>query len=233
MVSMNTLAERMARAARELQGESDPQAMLQAAVRLAAENVGGSDAAAITIREPDGRLHTQAFTDELALRCDLLQYELGEGPCLDALESERLVATADLTEEARWPAWAKRVAEEHGVRSMLCIQLFTYGGTLGALNLYARRTDAFDDEAVEDAEALAAHIAVALAAARKEDEFAEALKSRTVIAQACGMLMERYGLDADRAFQVLVRVSSQGHVKVRDLARELVDTGRLPDVPDQ
>ena len=39
--------------------------------------------------------------------------------------------------------------------------------------------------------------------------------------------MERYELDSQRAFAVLARDDSRTNTKVRDLARELVDTGRL------
>lgn len=53
---------------------------------------------------------------------------------------------------------------------------------------------------------------------REVAELRQALESRTVIGQATGMLMERYKLDGDRAFKVLVRISRQSNVKVRDVA---------------
>lgn len=53
-----------------------------------------------------------------------------------------------------------------------------------------------------------------------------ALERRTVIGQATGIVMERFKLDADAAFGVLRRVSSQRNRKVIDIAEELVATGR-------
>lgn len=226
------MTERMAQAARDLRDGADPLATLQAAVRIAATNVGGCDAAGISVRESDGRLHTPAYTDELALAADTLQYELDEGPCLEAVREQGIVHGADLAADPRWPAWAPRVVEEYGARSVLCLRLVISGDPLGVLTLYARTPDAFGEEERDEAISLAAHIAVAVAAARREDELTEALGSRTVIAQACGILMERYQLDAGRAFQVLVRVSSQTHVKVRDIAAELVETGDLREAVD-
>jgi AmiR/NasT family two-component response regulator len=48
------------------------------------------------------------------------------------------------------------------------------------------------------------------------------------IGQALGMLMERYKLDADRAFEVLKRYSQDNNRKLHDVAQELIDTRKLP-----
>lgn len=223
-----SLAERMVEAARELQDEPDPQTTMEAGVRLAAENVRDCDAAGITLAYRAGRLDTPAYTHDMALAGDLLQYELGEGPCLDAIWHDTIVHSADLATDPRWPAWAPRVAREHDARSMLCFQLFTYGEKLGALNLYSRTPDAFDADDRDDGLALAAHIAVAIAAAQQVEQLSHALDTRTMIGQAVGILTERYQLDPPLAFQVLTRISSHTNTKLRDVARELIDTGELP-----
>jgi len=54
-----------------------------------------------------------------------------------------------------------------------------------------------------------------------------ALDHRTVIGQATGVIMERYGLDASTAFQALVRVSSDRQRKVHEIAKELVANGHV------
>lgn len=56
----------------------------------------------------------------------------------------------------------------------------------------------------------------------------EALECRTTIARAQGIIMERYEMDAGRAFDVLRRISNQSNVPVRDIADYLIDTRRLP-----
>jgi hypothetical protein len=49
-----------------------------------------------------------------------------------------------------------------------------------------------------------------------------AMRSRAVIEQAKGMLMQRYDLSADASWQVLRRLSAESNTKLRELARRLV-----------
>jgi GAF domain-containing protein len=218
----------MSAAARELQSETSPQVVLDVAARLAVENVKGCEAAGIVLIRRARVVETQAFTHEAARLGDALQQELGEGPGLDAIWEHRVVHSPDLAVDERWPRWAPRTAAEGGVGSLLCLRLFTTDDLVGGLNLYAFRPRAFDEAAVEDGVTLAAHIAVAVASARRIDQLNDALDSRTSIAAAVGILMQRFDLTYDRAFAVLGRISSQSNVKIRDLAAELVATGDLP-----
>ncbi|WP_375424397.1 ANTAR domain-containing protein [uncultured Friedmanniella sp.] len=50
-----------------------------------------------------------------------------------------------------------------------------------------------------------------------------ALRSRMVIGQAVGILMQRDGLDSDAAFAWLVDTSQRTNTKLREVARQLVD----------
>ena len=51
-----------------------------------------------------------------------------------------------------------------------------------------------------------------------------ALDTRNIIGQAQGILIERHGTDSDGAFEMLVRISQQSHLKLHDVARRLVET---------
>jgi transcriptional regulator with GAF, ATPase, and Fis domain len=228
-----SLAERMSRVARDLQDAPDPAATIRAAAILAEANVRGCDAAALSMIERHGRIETQAYTDEIALGGDLLQYTLGEGPCLTAVWEERVVHSTDLAADPRWPAWGPRVASQYGVHSILCFQLFNRADALGALNLYSRRRAGFDEQDLDDGLALSTHIAIAVTVAQKTDQLTRALDSRTLIGQAVGVVMERYQLDATAAFQVLARISSETNSKILEIARELIDTGRLPGTAER
>jgi hypothetical protein len=97
---------------------------------------------------------------------------------------------------------------------------------LGALNLYSRQGNAYTEDNLDEAIAIAAHAAVA--AAQHIDQLGIGMARRTLIGQAVGILMERYNLDADRAFSVLVRLSSTENRKLFDIASELVDQRRRP-----
>jgi transcriptional regulator with GAF, ATPase, and Fis domain len=222
------LSELMADAARDLQAQAAPQETYDTAVQLALRDVGGCDAACLSMVRRRREVETPASTSAAATRGDELQYETGEGPCLDAIWEQDLVHSTDLGSDPSWPIWGPRVADEVGFHSMLAFRLFTHDDRLGALNLYSSRRDGFRAEDVDHGLALAAHIAVAVRSAQRIQSLDQALSSRTTIAMALGILMERHRLDQERAFAVLNRVASTEERKVREVAAELVETRRLP-----
>lgn len=219
--------EQVADAARSMQQASGTQQTLDEVVSLAPELIRGCDLVGISIITPDG-IDTPAGTDEALNRIDELQFEMREGPCFDALERHELVHSRDLATDTRWPTWGPHVAHEIGVVSVASYRLFTTADSLGALNLYSRTPDAFDLEDIYNGEALAAHVAVALASSRKAEQLGVAITTRTVIGQAEGILMERFDISADQAFAVLRRVSSHSNVKLNRVAEELVRTRETP-----
>lgn len=219
----------LAEAAREMASEGSKRDTLEKAVQMSTEIIEACELAGISVVHPEG-IDTPTATHEELRRIDQWQYEIGEGPCLEALRQEDVITSGDLANDDRWPKWGQQIARELGVQSSLSYRLFTTGRSLGALNLFSRRTNAFTDEDVLDGLALAAHVAVALAAAMKEDQLLHALRTRTTIGQAQGILMERFDIDADHAFDVLRRVSSQSNRKLREVAAELVQSRRTPGV---
>jgi hypothetical protein len=82
-------------------------------------------------------------------------------------------------------------AVQLGLRSQLAVRLYLDDdGVLGGLNLYSTTSDEVDPEAEATAELFAAHAAIALHNARERENLDEALRSRKVIGQALGILME-------------------------------------------
>ena len=217
----------MGRVARELQEEhGDVEATLQRITRAAVDTVPGADECGISyvVRRKD--VEPRAWTSELPRIVDALQGRLHQGPCLDAIWDQRVVAVPDVATEERWPRFAREAAEL-GVGSLLCFQLFVEGDNLGALNLYARSAGAFDAESEDVGLLFAAHAAVALAGAEHESNLRAGMDHRDLIGQAKGILMERYRLTAVQAFDLLVRTSSLTNRKLRDVADELTSTGHL------
>jgi GAF domain-containing protein len=225
------LHAQLADAARELEAEPDTQQTLQRSVAVALELVPHADQAAISIVHRKGRITTPAASAESCRHADELQYELDEGPCLDAIWTQDIVIAADLAHDARWPNWAPRVSSAFGFTSMLCVQLFTTTNTVGGLNLYSTKTDAFDPDDLDIATYLAAHVAVAVADSQTEDQLRLAAVNRTVIGQAQGILMERFAIDAHRAFDVLRRVSQHSNTRLLEVATTIVNTRQVPGVP--
>lgn len=221
------VADRIADAARQLADEPSVDETLSSIVELAVAMVPGCSASGVS--QVHGReITTTASTDPAARLGDRLQYELGEGPCLDAVRDEEVVHSTDVGEDPRWPRWAPAVAERIGVRSMLCLQLYTSETKHGALNLYSTEKDAFTPVDVSLAVSFAAVAAAALQAAQTEEQLTSAVVSRTVIGQAQGMLMERFGLSAENAFAVLSRLSQESNIKLLAVAEEIVRTRRVP-----
>jgi hypothetical protein len=169
---------------------------------------------------------SQAPSSDLARDVDALQEETGEGPCLDSAYEEQTTRVPDMSTEERWPNFAQR-ASEAGAASMLAFQLFVEGDNLGALNLYSRTADAFDDESEHVGLLFASHAAVAFAGVRKQQQLSRALDTRDVIGMAKGILMQRYSISSDRAFRVLVRSSQESQRKLREVAEELVVKGTI------
>ena len=212
---------------RSLQDVEGEQRTLDSAVAAAPDVISGCDAAGVLFVRRSG-FEAVAATHDVARTADALQAETGEGPAMDALRDHETVYSPTLQGHVRWRTWGPRVARELGIQSVVSYRLFTTKDTLGALNLYSCRSDAFDPDDIQNGLALAAHLAVALAAELRDGHLQTALTNRTVIGQAEGMLMERYGLSGDRAFEVLRRISSDLEMKLHQVAKWLVDTGSLP-----
>lgn len=200
-------------------------------VRRAVEVVPAADHCGIMLRQRRGRTETVAATDELVVAVDAAQHVLGEGPCLDAAFDGGGCVVPDLRTDERWPRWSA-VADEHGIRSVLAIRLHSGGRTLGALNLYAERAGAFDEDTVDTALIFASHAAEALHQARLVTGLEAALESRHSIGMAQGVLAVRYDVSYESAFTVLQRYSNDHNVKLRDVARLVLEARELPVPPE-
>jgi transcriptional regulator with GAF, ATPase, and Fis domain len=220
------LARQLSDLARDLQEKHSLQDTLNGIVQAAVDNVPGAQFAGITVVKARREVHTPAWTDELVRATDQAQYDTGQGPCLNSVYEEKTVRVTDMRAEQRWPVFAKRAAEL-GVCSMLSIQLYVTGDNLGALNLYSEAVEAFDDESEHVGLLLAAHAAIAMAGAQQQEQLVQAITTRDLIGQAKGILMERYKITGEQAFQLLVLASQHTNVKLAEVARKLVETGEL------
>jgi hypothetical protein len=237
--SFGELASSFASIARTLFSDPTVGGTLQQIVDFAVVTVEGCDAAGISLLTGTD-VTTPVYSHPIALEIDSVQYETGEGPCLDAIAKEPTIYAEDLTDDARWPNFGPR-AVRLGMRSLLSCRLAA-NGTLGALNLYAQLPRAYG--AIDRTTALifAAHAGIALGAAEaladattslhsellRVDNLQAALVSRAVIGQAQGILIERERITPDQAFAVLCRASQHLNIKLREVAQYVVDTGEVP-----
>ena len=228
MDRIGSLPRVIAEVARSLQAETGEADTMDLAVKLALEVVDGAEDAGISMVYRSGLVETPAFTDEQVLLADQIQHELGEGPGMTAVRDEQVVSCPDLAAESRWGKWGLRAAQETGFASMLCFRMFTRDECLGVLSVYAASPRAFTGADVDCGISFAAHTAIAIAVARQDENKDIAMDSRSLIGQATGIVMDRYDLDAVRAFAVLKRISTQNNVKLHQVAVELIRTRHLP-----
>jgi hypothetical protein len=134
---------------------------------------------------------------------------------------ERFVLVNDLATARDFPTYGSK-AVALGIGAQAGIQLLD-GGRIAGLNLYARSARAFDRYTVEFAELFATQAAALLGYARQVEQLSEALHTRSDIGTAVGIVMERYGIDSGQAFAFLTRCSSTRNLKLRVLAREVID----------
>lgn len=222
------LGEVMGRVARSLQEQhGDVGATLDMITAAAVGSVPGTDDCGITLVVDRRTVESRSPTGDMPRLIDDLQQRLGEGPCLDAIYEHETVRIDDIGSEDRWPRFSAE-APGLGMHSMLSFQLFVRGSTLGALNLYAREPHAFDEESESVGLVFASHGAIALAGAQAEEHLRAAIASRDLIGQAKGILMERFKVTADDAFQLLALTSSRTNRKLVDIAEELCRTGDMP-----
>lgn len=227
------LAEVFAQIARDLQTKTTPEQASARIVAAAVHTVPGCNHAGMLLVHRHGRIDTTAASDDVPSAVDAIQYEVGQGPCLDAIREHESYLISDLTTESRWPPFSRRAAEETSIRSMLSFRLFVGDDTLGALNLYSREIDAFDEDSRAVGAILAAHAAVAISTAHdreRAEHLERAMDSNREIGMAIGVVMANDLRTREQAFDVLRRASQRLNVKLRDVANAVIETGELPEL---
>jgi GAF domain-containing protein len=221
------LATALAQMARDLLTQETVQQTLDRIVEHAVSLVEGCEFAGILAVE-SGKLRTLAASHGVARESDRIQLEVEEGPCLDStLLDKRVFRVDDLTTDERWPRYGPK-ARELGIGSAMGFLLYTRDRNLGALNVYGSKPGVFGERSEQVGWLLASHAAVAFASARSDEQLQQAIASRQEIGEALGIVMERYKVPEPEAFDLLRKHSQERNVKLRDLARQLTETGELP-----
>lgn len=197
--------------------------VLAGVTAAAVELLTGADTAGVLLIAKGGKFESLFGTSDLIYRLDELQEKYGDGPCVDAATKELVVRTDDFEHEQRWPEYSRAVCEL-GVRSGLSFKLYTGDRTAGALNVFSSRPHAFAPESEAVGSVLAAHAAAAILASREGELLQSALISRDIIGQAKGIIMERFNVDAVRAFEMLRKLSQEMNVRLATIAQRVVDT---------
>jgi hypothetical protein len=206
--SDSAIPSRIAELAGALVGGVSAHEALTKLTSAAVALVPGADIAKLSVID-NGHIHSIAATSQLTAVLDRAQQLAGQGPCLDAITAHKAIHCGDL-------------------RGVLSCPLDVRGTTGATLSLFGFKPDRFTVQSDAMGAMLANHAAIALINEQREHQFEAALATRDIIGQAKGMIMERFGVDAPRAFAMLTGISQQTNTPVRDLAARLVD-GALKD----
>jgi GAF domain-containing protein len=191
-------------------------------ISAAVDTSPGTDLAGVMLLEGPGNIVSPATTDPVVNELDQVQADHDEGPCVESIYDEEMVLVQDMAEHRdRWPHFVRR-ALDLGVHSSLSFQLYSHHKRAGSLNLFSRRAHAFGEEDEILGALFANQAGLALLGAQRAAQLDRAVASRDVIGTAKGILMERFGLDDNEAFQRLVRSSQDTNIKLVDVARWLV-----------
>ena len=220
--------EHLAALDRVLYGENSLEELLQQVVSLARHTVPGADGVTVSLHDESGGFKTPTTTDALVYELDQEQYRLDEGPCVEALKTNRPVSFR-VDDRDPFPRFAEAAASKF-ISAVMSTPLCIDGRGIGALNMYSGTVSAFPEDQVETAGLFAEQAAVVLANALAYDDsitlnarLEEALLSRDVIGQAKGLIMAEAGCDSEEAFGRLRLQSQQENRKLRAIAQEIVD----------
>jgi hypothetical protein len=228
------LAQLFADLGRELLvNRPDLDAVLTVLTHRAVEVIDLAEHAGVTRSARTGGFETVAATSDIACQVDDIQYELGDGPCIDAAkpQGDSLYYTGCLDMDERWPEFGKRAAGEIGIHSMLSVRFFLEEDNMVAgLNIYASELNAFGSADHTVATLLATHGALAVTAARRQgqvDNLNRALQSNRQIGVAIGIVMATFKVTQEQAFNLLRVASQSGHRRLADVADDVRRTGTL------
>lgn len=196
---------------------------------LATRSIPGADGTGLAVREPAEMIDTVVATDEFVAAVDMAQYRLGQGPCVDAVETSVTVSSGSLADDPRWDEFGP-LAAELGAESVISLPLRVTEEVIGSLNVYSRRRNAFDTVATELGEtfavlaAVAVHNAQALAQSQRVvEQLHVALVDGAVVDQAVGVLVYRHRVSEERALRILRDRGRFEQATVQQVAQTVVD----------
>jgi transcriptional regulator with GAF, ATPase, and Fis domain len=174
------------------------------------------------------RSTTVAGSSQRALMLDRIEHAIGDGPCVQALRTKKVVVLADVETDPRWPVY-QRELEAVGCHSTLGVPLEIGEDASAALNFFAAQPGLFTEESVQEAAGFAdlaersLRLAVRIGTAQsRAEDLQAAMESRTTIDLACGVVMAQNRCSQEEAMGILTKVSSNRNQKLRNVAADVL-----------
>jgi len=192
-----------------------------------ATRLGAVAGVAVTL-SVDNEPWTVGASNDLAAEVDLIQFEVGVGPCLLALRRGVQTYAPDLASDERWSSYGPRAAA-HGAASCISVPVLVDDTPVAVLKVYAAEVDGLTAQQQDVARSVALEVAggIRLAVTLGEqaqllDDREAAMHTRRAIDLALGVLMERQQCSAAEAFMMLRTVSQHQNIKLRAAAQHVL-----------
>jgi hypothetical protein len=208
---------------------SDQHAVLSLVIGACDEFLG-SDAVGVMVVDPRGGVDVVSASDGRARFVELLQTQIDQGPCIDAIRGGRLVEVPDLDQAAaRWPRFTP-AALAAGYRAVYALPMKLDGRAVGGLNLLFAEKTVLGPDHLPLAQALADLALLGLTqepavrrAERLSDQVLSALNDRVHFDQAVGMVAGTLGVEPDAARAAMDYHARRHGLALRDISRAITD----------
>lgn len=216
MTDILTIARELVEVTRLVEAD-DFGATLDRFVARIVRTIPGCDAATITVRSTEA-------VDIVTGGADLGFDSLAPGPVVESVTFAEPRRLDDATADQRWPAFGAHLING-GFHACLALPLVTHGADTAVLTLFSRQANQFGELTYDVVLLLTLNAGVAFDNASLYHDSNEligqlraALRTRSVVGRAQGLLMRHFGYDSERAFDTLRRASQNSNTKLRDLA---------------
>jgi hypothetical protein len=197
------------------------------AARTLSGSTGTHAECGVTLKGPRAT-ETVGGSSARAIRLDKIEQRIGKGPCIEALRTQSPVLLDDVHADPRWPAYQKELATEDCL-TVLGVPMKLSAGSAAALNFYANSAHVFNEATIREAAGFAdiagraVRVAIRVGTVQNAaDDLQAAMRSRTAIDIACGIIMAQNRCTQTEAMAILVKVSNHRNQKLRDLAEEMI-----------
>ncbi|HEX5729515.1 GAF and ANTAR domain-containing protein [Microbacterium sp.] len=186
-------------------------------------------AAGILLAGSNEELDVIVSTDARSQFIGLMQLRAGEGPCVEAVSTGKVVSVADLDSAAdRWPVFAAD-ARQSGYGSVHAIPMRSRAWTIGSLNLFRDSIGELNEPDAVAARTLADIATISILQHRlieestiAQSQLQRALDSRVVIEQAKGYIAQRHDVDMDAAFHLMRSYARSTQTRLSEVAARIV-----------
>lgn len=207
--------------------------LLHRASEEAVRMIVGADWAGVTTQFA-GPPVTAAHSDPRVLTVDDVQYELGDGPCLRAMRTDRAVTMTGPQVTQRWPILRSAV-HRVGVQAFHAEPLHARGLTVGSLNLYSAQPGGLHepdrDVLVVLTECLDRGLtdySAAQAGEKDARRLQHALRTHLLVNHAVGVLMASHELSVGAARRALNQDAVAQGRPIAEVAVEIIGNHGTP-----